>query len=175
MTRNGSWPAGHWTSYEKSMTRNGSWSAKKLERVREEHKLEIDALVTERQRYRIQSFALAKEADLIAAQIREISAERDRHLVERDSTRAERDGYRVELEAVRESVRNLTVEQEQLHARLNAQVGLRYLVKATLKALRRRSISAIRSFVRKPARLVKPYLPAPVLSLARSIARRLRL
>jgi ubiquinone/menaquinone biosynthesis C-methylase UbiE len=220
-------------------------AAQNLQQIRREHAIELDVVQKERQRYRIQAFALAKEFDLISAQVGNISSERDAHLLalmaarqtaeaiagERDRSAAERDRVAAEkdmlaaerdrvtaekdiltaerdrvaaekdiLAAERDRVaaekdilvaerdrvaaekdiltaeRNrLATEQEVLQARLRAQEGLRYLTKATCKALVRRVAFTLKPFVIKPARLAKPYLPAPVLSAAQRIARALRL
>lgn len=164
-----------------------------LEQARKEHEGKLDAVFMERDRYRIQAFALAKEMDLVGIQLGKVSAARDRYSVERDAALAERSGYLVErdaaiaerresidrnlieLENARELAKSLMAEQEQLQARLRAQEGLRYLTKATAKALVRRAAFKLRPFIVRPARLVKPYLPAPALSLVRRIALALRL
>ncbi|TMJ05911.1 MAG: methyltransferase domain-containing protein [Alphaproteobacteria bacterium] len=150
-----------------------------LAAIRADHEVILAAVETARDHYRIQAFALNKEVDLISAQLRKIAAERDAVSAELGAARSTAalaaDEYVAEIDALELQLNTLTAEQERLRALLRSQEGLRYLTKAMPKALARRVAFTLRPVVVRPARAAKPYLPAPLLSAVRRIARALRL
>src|SRR6185295_1974288 len=82
-----------------TLREEGELAAKHFEQARKEHEAKLDALFMERERYRIQAFALAKEMDVLGTQLGKISAERAGYLVERDAALAERAHYLIERDA----------------------------------------------------------------------------
>lgn len=179
-----------WDDATAALQQAGLEKRSELEHLRKQHAAELDSVAKEREHYRIQSFALAREFDLISAQVLKIGAERHGYAAELDAARqsaktltSERDGYAAELAAVRQLAMNLTVERDQYAAQLEAvraslaaaQRSLRFLTKATLKEVRSRAVLRAKSSIVRPARALRPYLPAPALSLMQRIARALHI
>lgn len=96
------------------------------DQVRKEFEAELHTVAVERQSYRIQAFALAKEFDLISTQLRKIGAKRDEYLAELDLVKtealaisAERDRRVAELDLINTQVREIGAERDKCLAELD--------------------------------------------------------